>query len=219
MLNMLTTLLMLTACGGSEPEEQELTPPPEPAAEEAVAEDTKTDEAATDGADAAEDADPNAITAENWKTHPDIKAIRGAVTRIRKKSKSPSWTAMNHAFEDHCGEHGIHKVSIAHLEEGAPVVQFKLVEGEGEATRETTTFYGEDGQAIFVSSTFSTGSAESTQVARAFYAEGKVLFAPPVEQTSDKAGPADDKALEDLVVLTADAAQSRFFEVAKMCNE
>jgi hypothetical protein len=224
-LNILTTLLLLTACSGSGPEVQDLAPAPEPAAtedaktDEAVADDAKTDEAATDGADAAEEADPNAITADNWKTHPKIKRVRRAVSQIKKAAKTPSWTEMNHSFEDHCGEQGIHKVGIGHPEESDSVLRFHIVEGQGDLSRETTAFYSEEGQAIFAMSTYSNSSAESTQLARVYYAAGEVLFVPAVEQTSDKAGPTDDTTLEELVLLTADAARARFFEVAKMCHQ
>ena len=206
----------LMACGGSE----EVPAEPEAPAAEApapVEEAPKAPKKAKAGK--AQKGEP--VTEENWKEHPEIRKIRKMVNQINKLEAKEGWDEMSYPFTNDCGDIGIQKVSMVSvsLPDGTEARRFFTEAGQGDISRETTSFYGADGKPIFAMSTYAHASAESKQLSRVYYKDGAVLFQPSDEQKGPNAGPEDDVPLTDRVQATVDEAQAHFFKVRNECQD
>ena len=220
-------LAALLACGSSTPEPASDAPAasePAEAAPPSAAKKKRKGKRKAKGKQTTEETASDAITQDNWKSHPEIKKIRERVNQINKlENHGELWHAMGYSFAKGCGDKGITKVEMvtAFLDDSSggqtEASRFVTVESQGDIGRETTAYYDESGSPLFAASVYTHASAESVMVSRVYYKEGKVLFTPDVEQTSENSGPKDDAVLASLVQPAVADAQSAFFALRNEC--
>ena len=216
---MLPLLLTLVACGDNDAETPKNAPAKTPPAKAAKAAPAKAAPTQNATAKSAPDAPKQeGITQANWKSHPEIVEVRELVEQIQSAMGGGGWTTDRQKFSDGCAEQGVYEVTL-NSQMGSTYV-FTEEGGMGDISRTTTHYYDESGQARFVMSEYTHGSAESKMVSRMYLAEdGKVLFAPKPEQASKKSGPTDDMSIKDLLLAKSSDAKARHAKLVQDCKQ